>query len=46
MNKQDLISELCKQNGLSKAESGRVVDLFFDAMADALVRGVRVEIRK
>jgi integration host factor subunit beta len=45
MNKQDLISELCEQNGLSKAESRRVVDLFFNAMTDALARGVRVEIR-
>lgn len=45
MNKQDLISELCKQNGLSKAESSRVVNLVFEAMTDALAQGSRIEIR-
>ena len=34
MNKQDLISELSQVNGLSKAESRRLVDLFFNAMTD------------
>lgn len=45
MNKQDLMSELSRVNGLSKEESKRVVELFFDAMAGALARGCRVEIR-
>lgn len=45
MNKQDLISELCRQNGLSKAESKQVVERFFGAMADAMSQGDRVEIR-
>ncbi len=46
MNKLKLISELSKLNGLSKAESQRVVELFFGAMADTLARGSRVEIRR
>ncbi len=45
MNKLKLISELSKQNGLSKAESQKVVELFFSAMADTLAQGDRVEIR-
>jgi integration host factor subunit beta len=45
MNKQDLISELSKVNGLSKVKSKRIVELAFGAMADALARGHRVEIR-
>ena len=45
MNKQDLFSELCRHNGLSKAESRQVVDLFFNAMTKALAQGIRVEIR-
>ncbi len=32
-------------NGLSKAESQRVVELFFNAMADTLARGDRVQLR-
>jgi nucleoid DNA-binding protein len=43
--KQDLISELSRSNGLSKAESKKVVERFFGAMADALVQGQRVELR-
>jgi integration host factor subunit beta len=45
MNKKDLISSLAEQNGLSNVESARVVDLFFNAMTEALVRGERVEVR-
>jgi integration host factor subunit beta len=45
MNKQDLISELSRSNGLSKAESKKVVERFFGAMADAMAQGQRVEIR-
>jgi nucleoid DNA-binding protein len=32
MNKQDLIFEMCKNNGLSKTESKRVVGLFFQRL--------------
>ncbi len=45
MNKLKLISELSKLNGLSKAESQKVVELFFDAMVDTLASGDRVQIR-
>jgi integration host factor subunit beta len=45
MNKQDLISELSRLNGLSKPESKRVVELFFNAMAESLAQCNRVEIR-
>ncbi len=45
MNKLELISELSRSNGISKAEAQRVIEVFFDAMADALARGERVEIR-
>jgi integration host factor subunit beta len=45
MNKKDLISSLAEQNGLSNVESARIVDAFFNAMTDALVRGHRVEVR-
>jgi integration host factor subunit beta len=45
MNKKDLISSLAAKEGLSHAESADVVDLFFDALADALVQGHRVEVR-
>jgi integration host factor subunit beta len=45
MNKLELIQSLKENNGISKAEAQRVVELFFDAMADALARGCRVEIR-
>ncbi|MCP4745184.1 MAG: integration host factor subunit beta [Desulfobacteraceae bacterium] len=39
------MSELSRLNGLSKAESQKFVELFFDAMADTLSQGDRVEIR-
>ena len=45
MNKLDLVSELKTQANISKEEAYRVVQIFFDHMADALVRGERVEIR-
>ncbi len=45
MNKQDLVSELSKFNGLSKTEAKRIVELTFAAMADTLVKGRRIEIR-
>jgi integration host factor subunit beta len=45
MNKIELIQSLKESNGLTRAEAQKVVELFFDAMADALARECRVEIR-
>ncbi len=45
MNKLEIISDLKKQANISKAEAARVVQVFFDNMADALARGERVEVR-
>ena len=45
MNKLELISALKNKADLSKSESAKIVQLFFDSMAEALARGERVEIR-
>jgi len=45
MNKLELIQALKDANGLSKAEAQKIVDLFFNEMANALAKGERVEIR-
>ena len=45
MNKLEVIQTLCEQNGLSKAETARIVSIFFEQMSAALERGDRVEIR-
>ena len=45
MNKLELISALKAEADISKAEAARVVQIFFDNMADAMARGERVEIR-
>lgn len=45
MNKCELINRLGAEAGLTHKESIIFVDLFFDAMARALARGNRVEIR-
>ncbi len=45
MNKLELIQTLKESNGISRAEAQRVIELFFDAMAEALAKGHRVEIR-
>ena len=45
MNKLELISSLKKEASISKAESAKVIQLFFGNMSDALARGERVEIR-
>ncbi len=45
MNKLELISKLAEQEGLSKLESRKIVDLMFDSMSQALADGDRVEIR-
>ena len=45
MNKLELIRALIDSNGLSKAEAASIVNIFFNAISDALVNGDRVEIR-
>ena len=45
MNKLELISALKAEADISKAEAAKVVQIFFDNMADAMARGERVEIR-
>ncbi|MFO7839341.1 MAG: HU family DNA-binding protein [Desulfosalsimonadaceae bacterium] len=45
MNKLELISALKKESNISKAEAARVVQIFFDSMAQALKEGERIEIR-
>ena len=45
MNKLELISALKTEADISKSEAAKVVQIFFDTMADAMARGERVEIR-
>ncbi len=45
MNKSDLMEALSKYTGLSVTKAAEVVNVFFDEMTDALVKGDRVEIR-
>lgn len=45
MNKNELIETLKETDRLSKAEAKCLVDTFFDSMAEALVKGGRVEVR-
>jgi integration host factor subunit beta len=45
VNKADLIKTLAKENGLSKAQAKKAVELFFSEMTKALAKGDRVEIR-
>ena len=45
MNKFDLIEALSKETGLSPTKAGEVVDIVFNGMEEALLRGERVEIR-
>jgi integration host factor subunit beta len=45
MNKLELISALKTEADISKAEAAKVVQIFFDSMADAMADGERVEIR-
>ncbi len=45
MNKLELISALKNEAGISKSEAARVVQIFFDSMAEAMAQGQRVEIR-
>ena len=45
MNKLELISALKNEANISKTEAAKVVQVFFDNMANAMVKGERVEIR-
>jgi integration host factor subunit beta len=45
MNKLEIIAALKNEADISKAEAAKVVQLFFDHMADAMAQGERVEIR-
>ncbi len=45
MNKADLVNSLKSQNGFTRHQAEKIVDIFFDTMANALAKGERVEIR-
>jgi len=45
LNKLDLIQALHEKTDLSKQEARKVVEIFFDNITDAFVKGERVEIR-
>lgn len=45
MNKLEIIAALKNEANISKSEAAKVVQLFFDNMADAMADGERVEIR-
>lgn len=45
MNKLELVQTLKDNAGLSKTEAVKIVDMFFNGMADELSEGGRVEIR-
>ena len=45
MNKKDLIDRLASENGMSRLEARKVVDLLFQRMSDTLANGDRIEFR-
>ena len=45
MNTLELIDTLKDEADISKAKAGKVVNLFFESMGDALKKGDRVEVR-
>lgn len=45
MNKSELIEALAQAQGLTIRKADQVVTIILDSMADALIRGDRVEIR-
>jgi integration host factor subunit beta len=45
MNKADLVNALKNKNGFTRQQAERIVDIFFNTMAEALSNGERVEIR-
>ena len=45
MNKLELINQLKDKEKISRSEAAKIVDIFFDSMADTLAKKGRVEIR-
>jgi integration host factor subunit beta len=45
MNKSDLVEVLARKSDITLKKAEDVVNLVFDSMADALIRGGRIEIR-
>lgn len=45
MTKADIVSEIAKNTGLTKADTKAVVEGFLDTIANALSNGERIEIR-
>ena len=45
MNKLEIISTLKSDANISKSEAAKVVQIFFNNMAEAMAKGERVEIR-
>lgn len=45
MNKLELISALKQKSDLTKTEAAQIVQIFFDSLTEALIKGERVEIR-
>ena len=45
MNKLDLILKLSREAKITKPEAAKIVQIFFDEIANALAAGDRVEIR-
>lgn len=45
MNKLQLIDAFRAESKLSKSESAKIVEIFFDEISEALAKGDRVEIR-
>jgi integration host factor subunit beta len=45
MNRTELVEALSQETGLAGSKADQVVRMVFDAMADALVSGERIEIR-
>ena len=45
MNKSELVEALANENGLTYKRAEEIVNLIFDAMADTLSSGGRIEIR-
>lgn len=44
MTKSDLIDRVAQQTGLTKKDSGRAVEAAFEAIADALAKGEKVQL--
>ena len=45
MNKQELVNRFSENEGVSQTISKTIVDMFFDDMANTLIKGARVEVR-